>query len=107
MRGLSDNLNRSKEEGLARLHYLSAMRLLTDASYLVESLADDSCFPDLVWKYIQTAGLIDEDLIAGAGYVLPKPALPGLFADMINESRQYRALMKHRSIRAIRKLLVR
>lgn len=107
MCGLSDNLKRSKEEGLARLHYLSAMRLLTDASYLVEALADDEAFGGLVWKYIKAAGLIDEDLIAGAGYTLSEPVLPGLFGELINESRQYRSLMKHKSVRALKKLLVR
>ena len=107
MCGLSDNLKRSKEEGLARLHYLSAMRLLTDASYLVEALADDEAFGGLLWQYIKTVGLIDEDLIAGAGYTLPEPVLPGLFGGLINESRQYRSLMKHKSVRALKKLLVR
>ena len=107
MCGMSDNLQRSKEEGLARLHYLSAMRLLTDASYLVEKLADDDSYYDLVWNYIKTAGLIDEDLITGAGYALPKPVLPGMFVRMINESYQYRSLMNHKSIRAFRKLFIR
>ena len=105
--GMSDNLKRSKEECLARLHYLSAMRLLTDASYLVEGLADDSAFYDLLWNYIKAAGLIDEDLIAEAGYNLPKPILPGVFVRMADENRQYRALMKHRSYRAFRKLFSR
>ena len=103
--GMSDNLKRSKKEGLARLHYLSAMRLLTDASYLVEGLTDDEAFDELVWNYIKAVGLIDEDLIAGAGYALPRPALPGVFARMIDESRQFRTFMKHKSARALRRLL--
>ena len=106
MCGLSDNLRLSKEKGYSRLHYLSAMRLLTDASFLVESLRDEKDFQTLIWKYIKTAGLIDEELVAAGGYVLPDPVLPGLFTEMIEESKQYRALMKYKSVRAIKKLVL-
>ena len=104
MCGLSDNLIRSKKEGYGRLHYLSAMRLLKDASYLVENLFDNSAFEDLLWKYIKTAGLIDEELIKSSGYELPNPILPGIFTRMTDESRQYRSLMQHKSVRALKKL---
>ena len=107
MCGLADNLKRSGKEGYAKLHYLSAMRLLTDASYLVANVDDESNYSDLIWKYIKTAGLIDEELIAGAGFTLPKPVLPGLFTGMIDESRKYRSLMKHKSVRVLRKLFIR
>ena len=107
MCGIADNLKRSKEKGFARLHYLSAMRLLKDASFLVESLSDHDSFYELVWKYIKTAGLIDERMIAGAGYALPEPVLPGVFVEMIDESRQYRSLMRHRTVRAFKRLFVR
>ena len=107
MCGISDNLRRSEEKGLARLHFLSAMRLLKDASFLVESLKDDGAFSDLLWKYIKTTGRIDEELIAGAGYKLPNPILPRVFIKMIDESRQYRSLMEHKSVRALKKLIVR
>ena len=104
--GLSDNLELSKEKGLATLHYLSAMRLLNDASYLTQTLMDDEDFDKLLWKYIKTAGLIDEGLIAGAGHALPEPILPGLFAGMIEDGRQLRALLKHPGIRMVRKLFI-
>lgn len=105
--GISDNLKRSKEEGLARLHYISAMRLLTDASYLVERHADDREYYEVVWNYTKALGMIDEDLISEAGQSLPKPVLPSLFIRMIDESRQYRTLMNHKSVRVLRKLLIR
>lgn len=102
--GLSDNLKRSKEEGLAILHYLSAMRLLNDASFLVEASSDDLAYKDLVWKYIKTVGMIDEELVSQSGYALPEPSLPGVFRSMIDDSRKYRSLMKHKSVRALSKL---
>lgn len=105
--GLSDNLKLSEEKGLATLHYLSAMRLLRDASYLTESLKEDEAFDRLLWKYIKTAGLIDEELIASAGYRLPEPVLPGLFTGMIEDSRHLKELMKNTGVRLIRKLFVR
>ena len=107
MCGISDNLSLSKEKRFSRLHFLSTMRLLKDASFLVENLRDDPAFSKLVWKYIKTAGLIDEELISSGGYTLPTPPLPGLFTGMIEESKQYRSLMKHKCVRAYRKLFVR
>lgn len=103
--GITDNLRLSKEKGFARLHYLSAMRLLKDGSYLIEGLADDTAFDSLIWKYIKTTGLIDEELVEKAGYTLPNPILPSVFARMIDESRQYRILMGHKSVRALRKII--
>lgn len=105
MCGIADNLNLSREKGFARLHFLSAMRLLTDASILIESLKDDDRFYELLWKYIKTAGLIDEELISAGGYALPEPKLPDLFVRMAEESRLYRFLMKHKSVRAFKKLI--
>ena len=105
MCGITDNLILSKEKEFARLHFISAMRLLTDASLMVKSMPDDERFYDLVWKYIKTAGMIDEGLIRDAGYELPKPVLPALFTQMIDESKKYRALRKHKSVRAIEKLI--
>ena len=104
MCGITDNLILSKEKEYARLHFISAMRLLTDASLMVKSMPDDERFYDLVWKYIKTAGLIDEGLIRDAGYELPEPVLPALFTQMIDESKKYRALRAHKSVRAIEKL---
>lgn len=105
--GLTDNLRLSEDKHYARLHYLSAMRLLTDASYLVGELRENDHFCDLVWQYIKTAGMINEQLIAEDGYALPEPVLPRLFTEMIEESRDYRSLMKHKSVRVIRKLIAR
>ena len=105
MCGITDNLKLSREKGFARLHFLSAMRLLTDASVMVGSLKDDDAFYDLLWKFIKTAGLIDEELIGAGGYALPDPKLPDLFVRMAEEGRQYRALMNHKSVRAFKKLI--
>ncbi len=105
MCGITDNLKLSREKGYSRLHFLSAMRLLTDASIMIESLKDDDRFYDLLWKYIKTAGLIDEELISVGGYALPEPKLPDLFVRMAEESRQYRFFMKHKSFRAFKKLI--
>ena len=105
--GITDNLMLSREKSFVRLHYLSAMRLIKDASFLVENLHDDPAFSELVWKYIKTVGLIDEELLSSGGYTLPTPPLPKLFTGMIEESKQYRSLMKHKCVRAYRKLFVR
>lgn len=105
--GVADNLRLSRDKGFGTLHYLSAMRLLTDASKMTESLIGSEGFSDLLWKFIKTAGLIDEELIASAGHSLPRPVLPGLFAHLLNDSKKYRELTKHRSVRAYEKLFIR
>lgn len=102
--GVSDNLELSKREHFARLHYISAMRFFTDATLLTESLMDDTGFDELLWKYIKTAGLIDEKLISEGGYSLPEPVLPKLFVKLMDDSRKYRALREHRSVRGLEKL---
>ena len=107
MCGITDNLVLSKEKGFERLHYLSAMRLLTDAAALVESIIDDNRIYELIWKYIKTAGLIDDEWIADAGYSLPDPILPKLFVHMIEESKRYKSMRKYRLVRGIEKLFVR
>lgn len=105
--GISDNLEFSKKKGFARLHYISAMRFLTDATILTKSLSDNEAYYDLLWRYIKTAGLIDEDLIAEAGYTLPEPILPELFVELLDESKKYHNIRRYKSIRAFEKLFVR
>ena len=107
MSGIADNLKLSKEKGLARLHYLSAMRLLTDAVILVENAPERNRFSELVWQYIKTAGLIDEDLAKAGGPELPDPILPDLFVHLIDDSNKYHALRMYKPIRAFEKLYVR
>ena len=105
MTGIGDNLRFSKEMGYSRLHYLSVMHLLSDATYLIETMRENDAYADLIWKYIKTSGLIDEGLLREGGYALPEPALPKLFVELISESDKYRALMKYKSIRAFKKLI--
>lgn len=107
LRGISDNLELSAEKNYARLHYISAMRFLTDATVLTESLMSDENFYELLWKYIKTAGLINETLISEAGYTLPEPILPKLFIRLLDENRKYKTIMEYRSVRAFEKLFVR
>ena len=104
--GISDNLILSRQRGYGRLHYLSAMRFLTDATYVTESLEGDKDYRSLLWKYIKTAGLIDEDLISGAGYSLPFPALPSLFVHLLDDHAKYQKLKQHRGVRAYEKLFI-
>lgn len=105
--GVSDNLELSRKMSFARLHYISAMRFFTDATLLTESLMDDAGFDELLWKYIKTAGLINETMITEAGYTLPEPILPKLFIRMLDENRKYKTIMEYRSVRAFEKLFVR
>ena len=105
--GISDNLRVSRGKGFARLHYITAMRFLTDATAVTDRLKGDSNYKELLWKYIKTAGLIDEDLISGGGYSLPEPILPKVFIHLLEDSENYNKLMQHRSVRAYEKIFVR
>lgn len=104
--GITDNLELSKTMGYSTLHYISAMRLLSDGSKLVELLIDDErCF-QLIWKFIQTAGKIDVELATSSGHALPDPILPELFIHLLNDSKKYKKLRARRAVRAYEKLFV-
>ncbi len=102
--GLSDNLQFSKDQNLGRLHYITAMRFLSDATYITEYLQNEKDYPELLWHYIKTAALIDEKLIEHSGFEISQPILPKLFIHLLEDSRKYRKLMQHRSIRLYAKL---
>ncbi len=101
LKGLADNLAVSKENGLAKLHYLTACRLDTDASFMVLQNIYGPDRDRLLAAFLQTAARIDGDWVRAEGYPLRDPYVPQLITQVADTAKMYEAL---RSTKA-RKLL--
>lgn len=92
LKGIGDNLRVSKEHGLAKLHYLTACRLDTEASFMVMQNVYGKDRDALLAAFLKTAVLIDDAWVREEGYPLRDPFVPQLITDIADTAALYEAL---------------
>ncbi|MBQ9516657.1 MAG: glycosyltransferase family 2 protein [Eubacterium sp.] len=103
--GIMDNLNYSRENSLAKLHYQTAMRLYKDASFMAAKNINDDDFPLLLEKFITVMNLVNKKMIEAEGYNLPNPFLPEVFSYMRNATVKYENLRNNKIFKIASKVL--
>ena len=105
LHGLSDNLNVSRQHGLAKLHYLSAMRLDREGSFMATKNLYDPEHRQIISNLIRTTALVDTDWLKEEGYPLPEPFVPEVFEYVINTAEKYEKIRQNKAVRAARKII--
>ncbi len=103
--GLNDNLKMSEAAGVWKLHYLTAMRLYKDASFMAAKNINDDSFSELLEKFILTVSAINKKKLEEEGYILPKPFIPELFSYMRNATMKYEKIRKNKVVKMISRIL--
>lgn len=103
--GLSDNLNVSRRQGLAKLHYLSAMRLDREGSFMAIRNLYDPDRAQILSRMIRATALVDADWLKTEGYALPEPFVPEVFEYAAATAEKYEKIRTNKAVKAARKLL--
>ncbi len=101
--GLTDNLKASRENNMAKLHYLTAMRLYQDASFMATQNLFEADALKLIEKMIKVIALVDIEWLKSEGYNLPEPFVPEVFQYAISTAGKYERIRKNKFIRLLGK----
>lgn len=105
LKGIMDNLRFSRQNNLARLHYISAGRLNEEGSYMAIRNLQDARNKELLAMLVQASALVDSEWLRKEGYQLPEPFVLDAFLYAANAAGKYEKLRNHKCIRWMRKTL--
>ena len=103
--GLADNLNVSRQQGLAKLHYLSAMRLDREGSFMAIRNLYEPERDRVLAGIIRTAALIDGAWLREQGFDFPEHYVPEVFEYAADTAEKYEKIRSNKAVKAAKKLL--
>lgn len=107
LHGLQNNLMQSKQHNLCKLHFLTALRLNKDASFMAIKNIQDPNFSALLSEFIKTIGLVDVDWLKSNGFCLPEPYNTDLIMYLLDNTVKYEKIRNNKAVKAASKLLKR
>lgn len=99
--GIMDNLRISKDNGLARLHYITAERLNREGSYMALHNMESPEIKEILHMFIRAAAMVDDEWLKREGYLSSDPYLPEVFDYALSTSNKYEKLRKNAVLRCI------
>ena len=103
--GLADNLTVSRKNGLARLHYLSALRLDREGSFMAIRNLYDPERDRVLAGVVRTAALIDGAWLREQGFDFPEHFVPEVFEYAADTAEKYEKIRTNKAVKAAKKLL--
>ncbi len=103
--GLADNLNVSRQQGLAKLHYLSALRLDREGSFMAIRNLYEPERDRVLAGVIRTAALIDGAWLREQGFDFPVHFVPEVFRYAADTAAKYERIRTNKAVKAAKKLL--
>lgn len=105
LKGVLDNLFFSRENGLAKLHCLSALRLNTEGSFMAIHNLYDADNTMLLSKLIEANQAVDVKWLKENGYEIPEPFVLDVFKYAVDTAGKYEKLRNKKVLKSIRKIL--
>ncbi len=103
-RGLCANLEFSRSHGMAKLHYLSAMRLNKEGSFMATKNLFDDRRNELISAIIKTVNLVDTEWLRENGFDIPADFVPEVFEYAISTAEKYEKFRNSKPGKLISKL---
>lgn len=101
--GLIDNLNYSKNNGLAKLHYLTAMRLDKECSFMaIKNIFGDKS-SKLISEIMRAVSYVDTEWLKENGYEIKEPFVPEVFEYLISTAEKYEKIRNNKFLKIFRK----
>ncbi|MBR4727353.1 MAG: glycosyltransferase family 2 protein [Clostridia bacterium] len=105
LKGLTDNLNFSRQNGLAKLHRLCALRLDREGSFMaIRNLYGEDRL-QLLAAYLDAFRVVDPAWLAENGQALPAPFVPEVFQYAVSTAEKYEKLRANGALRALRRII--
>lgn len=102
--GLMDNLRFSRENGLAKLHFLTAHRLNSEGSFMaIQNLYGEES-ELLLSKLIEATTSVDVKWLKQNGYNLQEPFVPEVFKYAVDTAKKYEKLRNNKALKLFRGL---
>lgn len=105
LNGIMDNLRFSRENGLAKLHCLSAFRLNTEGSFMATQNLYSKGNDLLLAKLIEANQTVDVKWLKEKGYEIQEPFVLEVFKYAVETAGKYESLRNKKSLKIARKLL--
>ncbi len=94
LKGVTDNLNAAKAHNLPKLHYLSAMRLDKEGSFMATQNLFDERRRELIAAIIKAANAVDVAWLRESGFDIPLDYVPEVFLYAVSTAEKYENLRK-------------
>lgn len=101
LHGIMDNLQISKENNLAQLHYITAQRLNKEGSYMALNNLQSAEIKKIMHYFIKVTAMIDVEWIKKEGFLVSEEFIPEIFDYAISTSIKYERLRKNKLLRGI------
>lgn len=105
--GLTDNFVASRENGLPKLHYLTAQRLNKDASFMAIQNISDSDSRQMLSQFIKATSKVDTEWLKENGYDIKEPFVPEVFDYLISTAEKYEKIRNNRFAKTFSKFVKR
>lgn len=105
LKGVSENLNFSRNHNLAKLHRLTAYRLNTEGSFMAIRNLYDEDNAMLLSKLIEANNAVDVKWLKENGYEIPEPFVLDVFKYAVDTAKKYEDLRNKKILKPIRKIL--
>ena len=104
LNGLCDNIKVSRENGLAKLHFLCALRINNDAHYMASMNLNRDNNDAILGKLLYASSLIDASWLRENGYDAADPFIPETVRYCAVTTARYQKMRRSRIFRAVAKL---
>lgn len=101
LKGITDNLQISKEKGLAQLHYISAERLNREGSYMMLNNLEADEVNKLMYYFIKATALVDLEWLKKEGFLTSEYFLPEVFDYTVSTTAKYGRMRKNVFLRGV------
>ncbi len=101
LQGIIDNLQISKENNLAQLHYISAERLNKEGSYMALHNLESLDARKIFYLFIKATALIDVEWLKNEGLLPSEFLLPEVFDYTLSTATKYEKLRKNIILRGL------
>lgn len=105
IKGISDNLNVSKEHNLVQLHYISTQRLDKEGSFMLSQNLSSDRISEISALYIKAISLVDTSWLMENDYDIPEYLIPEFFNYTISLAAKYEKIRNNKAIKLLKKLL--
>lgn len=105
--GLISNLNYSRENGLAKLHYLTAMRLDKECSFMAIKNIFGERNKNLISEIMRAVSYVDTKWLKENGYDIQEPFVPEVFDYLVSTAEKYENIRNNKFAKTISKIIKR
>lgn len=105
LKGITDNLQISRLNGLSRLHYVTSCRLNEEGSYMVIQNIGKEGAENLLPLLLRANAAVDAEWLKAEGYSVESPFVLDAFRYMLNTAGRYEKLRQNKWVKRVKRVL--